>query len=44
MKEKLIDEIYKDEWMMNILKAVRELNLPENSIPVNIARKTNGTK
>jgi hypothetical protein len=29
MKEKLINEIYKDEWMMNILKAVRELNLPD---------------
>ncbi len=29
MKEKLINEILKDEWMLDILKSVRDLNLPD---------------
>ena len=29
MKERLINEISKDKWMMDILRSVRDLNLPD---------------
>jgi len=38
MKEILIDSILKDEWMIDILKSVRDLNLPDSWIGAGFVR------